>query len=424
MDTEGMQSLERQAGNLFSFIRKEPILVISGILAALSCLAVPPSAAYLTYINWRTLALLFCMMAIVAGASGAGVFQWIGRKITEGITDQRRLSRALMLLCFVLAMFITNDVTLVTIVPLTMLLMKEARERTLILTLVQETIAANLGSMVTPFGNPQNLYLSSFYGIRTERFLQLMLPYALLSLGLLLLQSVLIPKGSVCREKLENDMKRSLLKGSIGADVSAAAFSNNASVGSVSAGNKNESGLETMPDRTRNWALYGILFAGAVLAVLRVLNIWCLLAVVIMVLLVHDRRALCKVNYSLLLTFVFFFILIGNLGNVHEIRGAILSMLQGHELLASVLASQVVSNVPAAILLSGFTREGEMLVVGTNLGGLGTIIASMASIITFQMYAGRKNAQTARYFGEFTLWNCLDLAALLVLAWSMHLPIL
>ena len=183
--------------NLQSFIRKEPILVISGVLAALSCLAVPPSAAYLGHLNWRTLALLFCMMAIVAGASGAGMFEWISRKITGGITDQRKLSRALMLLCFVLAMFITNDVTLVTVVPLTMLLMRGAAERTLILTLVQETIAANLGSMVTPFGNPQNLYLSSFYGIDTGRFLQLMLPYALLSLGLLLLQSYLIPKGAV-----------------------------------------------------------------------------------------------------------------------------------------------------------------------------------------------------------------------------------
>ena len=374
----------RSGRNLLSFIRKEPILVISGVLAALSCLAVPPSAAYFGYLNWRTLALLFCMMAIVAGASGAGAFQWISRRITEGITDQRKLSRALMLLCFGLAMFITNDVTLVTIVPLTMLLMREAAERTLIRTLVQETIAANLGSMVTPFGNPQNLYLSSFYGIRTGRFLQLMLPYALLALGLLLLQSFLIPKGP------------------------------------VSAG-RDEPEPEKRKVRTGSWVLYGILFAGAVLAVLRILNIWCVLAVVLVVLLICDRSALRKVNYSLLLTFVFFFILIGNLGSMPEIRGAILSMLQGHELLVSVLASQVVSNVPAAILLSGFTPEGELLVVGTNLGGLGTLIASMASIITFQLYTGRKRAQTSQYFVEFTLWNLLDLAALLALAGAMHL---
>ena len=374
----------RQAGNLQSFIRKEPILVISGVLAALSCLAVPPSAAYLGYLNWRTLALLFCMMAIVAGASGAGMFEWISRKITGGITDQRKLSRALMLLCFVLAMFITNDVTLVTVVPLTMLLMRGAAERTLILTLVQETIAANLGSMVTPFGNPQNLYLSSFYGIDTSRFLQLMLPYALLSLGLLLLQSYLIPKGA------------------------------------VPAGG-GESEAERMKVQTGSWALYGVLFAGAVLAVLRVLSIWWVLLAVVVILLLHNRQALRRVNYNLLLTFVFFFILIGNLGNMSEIRSAILSVLQGHELLVSVLASQVVSNVPAAILLSGFTPEGELLVVGTNLGGLGTLIASMASIITFQLYAGRRNAQTARYFGEFTLWNLLDLAALLVLAQGLML---
>ena len=390
----GNAALGKAGEKLLSFIRKEPILVISGVLAALSCLAVPPSAAYLTYINWRTLALLFCMMAIVAGASGAGAFQWISRKITEGITDQRKLSRALMLLCFVLAMFITNDVTLVTIVPLTMLLMREAGERTLIRTLVQETIAANLGSMVTPFGNPQNLYLSSFYEIHTGRFLQLMLPYALLALGLLLLQSFLLPKGP------------------------------------LPAG-KDEPELENRSVRTGSWILYGVLFAGAVLAVLRILNIWCVLAAVLVALLICDRSALRKVNYSLLLTFVFFFILIGNLGSMPEVRSAILSMLQGHELQVAVLASQVVSNVPAAILLSGFTPEGELLVVGTNLGGLGTLIASMASIITFQLYAGRRfesdtsaknnTAQTVRYFGEFTLWNCLDLAALLLLAWLLQL---
>lgn len=371
--------------NLQSFIRKEPILVISGVLAALSCLAVPPSAAYLGYLNWRTLALLFCMMAIVAGASGAGMFEWISRKITGGITDQRKLSRALMLLCFVLAMFITNDVTLVTVVPLTMLLMRGAAERTLILTLVQETIAANLGSMVTPFGNPQNLYLSSFYGIDTGRFLQLMLPYALLSLGLLLLQSYLIPKGAV-------------------------------PAGGGRIGSRKNEG----PNRKLGFVWYGVLFAGAVLAVLRILSIWLVLLAVTVVLLLHNRQALRRVNYSLLLTFVFFFILIGNLGNMSEIRSAILSVLQGHELLVSVLASQVVSNVPAAILLSGFTPEGELLVVGTNLGGLGTLIASMASIITFQLYAGRRNAQTVRYFGEFTLWNFLNLAALLLLAWLLQ----
>ena len=209
-----------------------------------------------------------------------------------------------------------------------------------------------------------------------------MLPYALLALGLLLLQSFLIPKGS------------------------------------VPAGG-NESKADRIQVQTGSWALYGVLFAGAVLAVLRVLSIWWVLLAVVVVLLLRNRQAFRRVNYSLLLTFVFFFILIGNLGNMSEIRSAILSVLQGHELLVSVLASQVVSNVPAAILLSGFTPEGELLVVGTNLGGLGTLIASMASIITFQLYAGRRNAKIARYFGEFTLWNLLDLTALLTLACLM-----
>lgn len=386
MEKKNAASSDRRCGiekinYVGQLLRREPILTISGILAAVSCLAVPPGAEYLNYINWRTIVLLFCMMGIVAGAADAGIFRLICRKITAGISDQRRLSLALVLLCFFFSMFITNDVTLVTVVPVTLLLMEQADEKSLILTLVQETIAANLGSMFTPFGNPQNLYLSSFYQVETGRFLALMLPYTLLSLGLLMLQT--------------------------------------ARIGKLPLSGKREDLPENEKTLRREMIFYGCLFAIAVLSVVRLLNEWVLLLVVLTAIGLHDRPAFRKVNYSLLVTFVFFFVLIGNLGQIPAIRNAILTMLRGHELGISVLASQVVSNVPAAILLSGFTDKAEALIVGTNIGGLGTLIASMASIITFQLYVRRRGAQTGRYFRTFTVWNCVDLAALLLLAWIL-----
>ena len=369
---------------IITFVKKETILVISLLLAAISSCFVFPDKEYLSYIDWHTLMLLFSLMAVMAGYQKLGLFKVVGANLLSRTKHTKQLSLILVFLPFFFSMLITNDVALITFVPFAIIVLHMAKlEHRIVPIVILQTIAANLGSMVTPFGNPQNLYLSSFYGIDTGRFLQLMLPYALLSLGLLLLQSFLIPKGSV----------------PAGGD---------------------ESEVERMQVQTVSWALYGVLFAGAVLAVLRILSIWLVLLAVTVVLLLHNRQALRRVNYSLLLTFVFFFILIGNLGNISEIRSAILSVLQGHELLVSVLASQVVSNVPAAILLSGFTPKGELLVVGTNLGGLGTLIASMASIITFQLYAGRRNAQTVRYFGEFTLWNFLDLASLLLLAWLLQ----
>ena len=181
-------------GNILEFIKKEPILTVATVLAIISCFFVTPGREYLSYINWRTLILLFCLMAVVAGFAKAGVFRYISRKLSQRMKDTRRLSVGFMLLCFLLSMFVTNDVALVTVVPLTLLTMMGCSEKAKIQTLVQETIAANLGSMLTPFGNPQNLYLTSYYGIGMGEFLRLMLPYTGVALVILLLQTLISPK--------------------------------------------------------------------------------------------------------------------------------------------------------------------------------------------------------------------------------------
>ena len=359
-----------------SFIRKEPILVISGVLAALSCFAVPPSAAYLGYLNWRTLALLFCMMAIVAGASGAGMFEWISRKITGGITDQRKLSRALMLLCFVLAMFITNDVTLVTVVPLTILLMRGAAERTLILTLVQETIAANLGSMVTPFGNPQNLYLYGLAGVGAGQFMMWLLPYTVVS-AVLLIISILLLKNK-------------------NADVSMKDTDNN-------------SEQRTAPV---NVLLYTILFVIALLVVARVLPWYVLTVLVLVTTFIIERNVLLKADYALLLTFVGFFIFTGNMGRIEPVALFLSGIADGREIGVGIITSQCISNVPAALLLSGFTHNIKSLALGVNIGGLGTLIASMASLISYKQYVNEVPDGKEKYFVTFTVYNVIFLIVL------------
>ena len=363
-----------------SFIRKEPILVISGVLAALSCLAVPPSAAYLGYLNWRTLALLFCMMAIVAGASGAGMFEWISRKITGGITDQRKLSRALMLLCFVLAMFITNDVTLITFVPFTILVLSFTNKQShMIFLITLETIAANLGSMLTPLGNPQNLYLYTIADMSMADFMRTMLPYSACSLFLLLF-IIFCAKNrepvSVCI--LPDDHPQ----------------------------NNKHSFI-------RHLVIYLTLFALCLLVVLHLLPYPVVLCIVILTFLLVDRSVLRQVDYSLLLTFVCFFIFIGNLKNIPAIHSLLSSVIVGHEFMGGVLASQFISNVPAAILLSGFTTQYAPLLAGVNVGGLGTLIASLASLISYQFYAKEKNSTPRKYLLVFTMYNVLFLVVLM-----------
>ena len=441
-------------GNILEFIKKEPILTVATVLAIISCFFVTPGREYLSYINWRTLILLFCLMAVVAGFAKAGVFRYISRKLSQRMKDTRRLSVGFMLLCFLLSMFVTNDVALVTVVPLTLLTMMGCSEKAKIQTLVQETIAANLGSMLTPFGNPQNLYLTSYYGIGMGEFLRLMLPYTGVALVILLLQTLISPKeglGGRAREAgipegraseagvPEGRVKEAGNPGGASeagiqeerAKGAEAPEGKNREAASLYESGENLTGKDEMYEealrekllrskgRLVSILLYGILFIVSMFSVARILDYRILFGIILITILVYDRSVLRNVNYTLLLTFVSFFVLIGNLGAMTQIQAALTQMIEGRELLTAILSSQIISNVPAAVLLSGFTDQGKALIVGTDLGGLGTLIASMASIITFQLYSLESGAKKGKYLLTFTLWNVIDLVILGAVAYCM-----
>jgi Na+/H+ antiporter NhaD/arsenite permease-like protein len=276
-------------------------------------------------------------------------------------------------------MAITNDVALLTFVPFTFILLEMAgrdiTQRWLIPIVVMQTIAANLGSMLTPLGNPPNLYLYGKADMSLGSLLRLMLPYSAVSLGLLCLWGLI-------RGRRQN-----------------AAISVHFSAPAQMRGG-------------RLMVMYLVLFAVSLLVVLRVLHYGIALAAVLVCVLLADRRALKNVDYSLLLTFVGFFIFVGNMGRVPAFRAFLERVVTGHEVLTAILASQIISNVPTALLLSEFTENIPALIVGTNLGGLGTLIASMASLISYKQFVQKHSEEKAAYLRYFTVANLVFLAVL------------
>ena len=375
---------------LIRFIKQEAVLSVAAVLALLSAFFVPPDGAYLGYIDFRTLAILFSLMTVMAGLRQQGIFDRMGRALLALTGSTLQLVLVLVGLCFFGSMFITNDVSLLTFVPFTFVVLNslgaEAREKLILPVVCMQTIAANLGSMLTPIGNPQNLYLYGRSGMGMGAFVALMLPYTLASLALLAGWAVWLCRGGspVC-------------KGTGGPFL--------APQQSVAA------------DGRIIW-MDAALFVVCLLAVVRVLPYPVAFGAVLAATLLADRATLGRVDYSLLLTFVAFFVFIGNLGRVEAFSDWLRQIIAGREVLVAVLASQVTSNVPAALLLSGFTQNVQALIIGTNLGGLGTLIASMASLISYRQIAREEPAGKGRYFALFTLSNLLFLAVLLGL-WAI-----
>ena len=356
--------------SLKELFKKETVFCISFILALISALVVKPDGAYLAYPDYRTISLLFCLMIIVAGFQSLGVFMLLGQFLLRRAGSLRNLPIIMVLLCFFCSMIITNDVTLITFVPFTMLVYRMiGKESQVLKTVVLETIAANLGSMATPIGNPQNLYLYSAYGIGLGQFAWAVLPYAALSLALLL--------GAMAFGKNEP------LSGEILQEQQ---------------GPKGEELLRALLP-------FLLLLALCLLVVFRVLPYQPVLTAVAAVIFLVNRKLFREVDYFLLLTFLFFFIFIGNMKRIPEVSCLLTSLVVGRQLLLGILASQVISNVPAAILLSGFTGNYPLLLTAVNLGGLGTLIASLASLISFKFFAREYPEQKGRFLKVFTIWN-------------------
>ena len=360
---------------LISFLKSEIVLTVALLAALLSMLIVPPDAAYAAYVDADVLMLLFSLMTVVAGLKRCGLMDRICTALVTRAKSARMLCMALSLACFFSAMLVTNDVALITFVPLTCALLASL-PRELILTVTIETIAANLGSMATPIGNPQNLYLYSHYEMPMGTFLRAVGPLTLVSLLLVLLCCLLVRRATLAAPAQEAVRR-----------------------------------LPALP-----LLMHGVQFALCLLSVLGALPKWVSFIAVLASTLVYCRALVREVDYALLATFVCFFVFVGNLGRIEAVSGLLSSVIAGREMEVGILASQVISNVPAALMLSGFTQDAASLMRGVNLGGLGTLVASLASLISFKLYAKAPGAKTGNYLAVFTTLNAACLAALYALA--------
>ncbi|SCX14106.1 transporter, YbiR family [Lachnospiraceae bacterium YSD2013] len=389
---------------VIEFLKKEAVLTAALLLAIISSFVVKPDKEYIEYVDLRTLAILFSLMCVMAGLQGLGVFKRIAGGLLNSVKSERKIVLILVMLCFFFSMLITNDVALITFVPFTFttleMLGADKYKKLVIPVVVLQTIAANLGSMLTPLGNPQNLYLYGKMETDFGSFVMIMLPYTVVSLVLVVVSAFIFTRGKAKQAETETVTET-------GAETATRDGSNRMT-------------LTEMFQKTNNryhmlLVLYLLLFIVALMTVVRVLPYEIMFFITLILVLIADRKTILKVDWSLLLTFVGFFVFIGNMGRVPAFSEALSKVITGRETWTAIVSSQVISNVPAALLLSGFTSDLKALVIGTNLGGLGTLIASMASLISYKLAAARKDIKMGKYLGFFTVMNVVFLCVLAVL---------
>ena len=362
------------------FIAKETVLCIAALCAILTMFIIPPSMEYLHYIDFRVLCLLLCLMAVVAGMKAVGVFDWLTYQLLHRIQNGRILGMTLVLLPFFCSMFVTNDVALIIFIPFTLMLMEQMGcTRSIIPVTVFQTIAANLGSMATPVGNPQNLYLYALFNLEIGEFFSVTLPLTAVSLVLLGAVSILLLPKELPQQNLER------------AEI----------------------------HNSKHLMLFAALFILCLLTVFRVIPYPVTTAATVIILFVINRKLLKEIDYMLLLTFVCFFIVSENLGQIEAVRSTLQNLLQTDTLLTAVGTSQIISNVPAAVVLSGFTDQWKQMLAGVNIGGLGTPIASLASLITIKFYMRWPNAKVLKFMGYFILCNIIGLVVLLAFSYTV-----
>lgn len=362
---------------VIEFIKKETVLTVAWILAIASMFFVHPNLSYIEYIDFKSLGILWGLMVIMAGFQGIGVFAKVGQKLLKMANNSHQLMLVLVFLCFFSSMFITNDVALITFVPFAIFILEKCdREDLFIPVITFQTLAANLGSMMTPIGNPQNLYLYGLSGMGIGDFVLLMLPYTGITFALLLASSFLIKDR---KAPLADNIK-----------------------------------IKRKRIPRRKFYTYAMLFLLALLVVARLLPYYMLVLSVLICVFIMEKRILISIDYALLFTFAGFFIFTGNLSEMPAVNSWLTSLVEGREVISGVISSQLISNVPAALLLSEFTEDFSSLIIGVNLGGLGTLIASMASLISFKALAHTHNEYKGKYFLYFTLLNIIYLFILLV----------
>ncbi len=350
---------------VISFVKKNAVVCIAFIAAVVTSIIVPVDKTYLGYFDYKTLTCLFCVLAVVCALKNINFFYMLARKVVQLFKTARMSVLALVYITFIGSMLIANDMALLTFLPLGYFVLNSTgKQKYMAFTFIMQNIAANLGGMLTPFGNPQNLYLYTKYEIPNLEFMGIMAPPFILSVAVITVCCFIFVKSeplSLSDEKIHLEPKRTVL--------------------------------------------YLALFALSIAIVFRGIPYAIGLVVIPSVLMIVDRKALKAVDYGLLFTFVFFFIFAGNMARIDAVRELFSFLLNKSTLLFSVLSCQCISNVPSAILLSQFTDNYRDLLVGVNIGGVGTLISSLASLITFREYTKHNPGKTAYYIGVFSAFN-------------------
>ena len=360
---------------LISFIKKEAILFITALFAIVSMFFVQPGMEYLSYIDFKVLGILFCLMAVVEGFKKIGIFDFLSESLLIRTKNIKTVSIILVNCVFISSMFVTNDVALITFVPITIGVFYRTKHTKLIFIIVMETLAANLGSMITPIGNPQNLFLYSYFNLDIISFFGYILPVGILSYVIIMI-IMLFSKKDIMHFMFESRARP---------------------------------GRNTLP-----LLEYIGLFILCILTVLHILDYRICFLIVVLAVLLTDKTILKNVDYGLLLTFVCFFIFTGNLEKIEAVKNALTFFIEGRVFIITVLSCQIISNVPAAMMISHFTDDVRQLLLGVNIGGLGTPVASLASLISFKIYSRSKNPAMAPFMGIFTLFNVSVLLVLIL----------
>ena len=359
---------------IFEFLKKNIVMCIAFLCALITTFFVPIDSEYLGYFDFKTLSCLFCVLAVVCALKNINFFYILAKKIVQLFKNARICVLALVYITFIGSMLIANDMALLTFLPLGhFVLTTTNKKKYMAFTFIMQNIAANLGGMLTPFGNPQNLYLYSKFSIANLEFLSIMAPPFILSVALITICCLIFVKNEPL--KLEDEK------------------------------------TELNPLKT---IIYLLLFTLSILIVFRGIPYWVGLIVIPLVLLFMDKKALLMVDYGLLFTFVFFFIFAGNMARIDAVRNLFSSLLGKNTLLVSIISCQFISNVPSAILLSQFTSNYSGLLVGVNIGGVGTLISSLASLITFREYTKENPDKTGKYIALFSIINFAFLIILTV----------
>lgn len=360
-----IKSAKNVFSKIYTFIRKNPVLTIAFFAALITTFFVPVDSEYINYFDFKTLTCLFCVLAVVCALKNINFFYVLARKIVELFRNARLCILSLVYITFIGSMLIANDMALLTFLPLGYYVLHTThKEKYMAFTFIMQNISANLGGMLTPFGNPQNLYLYSRFNIPTGEFVLIMLPPFLLSITLITLCCIVFVKP----ESLRLNNKKIYLS-------------------------------------HRRTGAYLLLFALSILIVFRGIPYWVGLLIIPAAIGVLDYKALKSVDYGLLFTFVFFFVFSGNMSRIEAVRELFSALLEKSTLLVSTASCQVISNVPTAILLSQFTDNYRELLVGVNIGGVGTLISSLASLITFREYNRVSPRKTLKYIAEFSAFN-------------------